>query len=727
MNKINTLNPYIGPRPFRREEKNLFFGRDAEADILISEIIEKEVVILYGLSGAGKTSLINACLIDLLEIEGFRVFKIDRIGEQINKVDNLQNIFVFNTLRHLTSDRIGEQEFLEIDLNNFIAKYYHDKLMVLIFDQFEEIFTSHIDRWQDRVEFLKQVQELCEQFPNIKVVFAIREDFLGSLNSYSKIWGKKPFYFRFELLNKNKALDAVIKPIEQTSRKYDIGIAEKIVNELLQTKFQDQDGRTKIIEGEFVEPVQLQIVCKTLWDGLQAEEKIITHKHLMEIGGVEKSLEDFYGTALQRALEKYPDKEKEVRNWIEKMLITPIKTRGSALYGNIESDGIPNTIINSFINSYLIRTEKRAGARWISLSHDRFIEPILKSNHQWQENQLMKKQEIQKKKRKIAYAFISILFVFVISIAFYMFWSYNRKAHRWIEFVSSQFIDIITSNEVIVNEKLKMIDDMVNEREIDKRSVVGEGLLKLEEVEKKEIERLLVSINCSTQEGMVFIPEGKFLYGGSSEEEDLPQEIDLLGFYIDKYPVTNAEYLKFLDNTRGGQHGPYCHFNENKQIKSNHKPKFWGEPQYRQYSSKPDDPVIFIDWYDAYAYAKWAGKRLPTEQEWEKAARGLYGRKYPWGYFSNYDEISPGPFPINQKLIDLPSPFGCYDMVGKIWQWTNSQKKDLNDVFVSKCVLRGAPYKGEQLKFARVTVRSQFYPGFSNYDIGFRCVKDCPQ
>lgn len=221
---------------------------------------------------------------------------------------------------------------------------------------------------------------------------------------------------------------------------------------------------------------------------------------------------------------------------------------------------------------------------------------------------------------------------------------------------------------------------------------------------------------------MVLIPAGDFQMGDHFNEgwdDEFPvHTVYLDAFYMDIYGVTNAQFQKFMDAT--GHREPYK----------------WGDSLF----NSPEQPVVGVNWHDAVAYAEWAGKRLPTEAEWEYAARGgLSGMKYPWGNDishgdANYDGAggrdvweytSPvGSFP--------PNGYGLYDMAGNLWEWCSDvynqdyysispERNPTGPDSGSRRVLRGGSW-GDDPSGLRVTPRYGNNPGGANYYMGFRCV-----
>jgi serine/threonine-protein kinase len=230
---------------------------------------------------------------------------------------------------------------------------------------------------------------------------------------------------------------------------------------------------------------------------------------------------------------------------------------------------------------------------------------------------------------------------------------------------------------------------------------------------------------------MALIPAGEFIMGNDSEflNERPQRRVYLDAFYIDKFEVTNAEYKEFVDAT--GRAVPFVN-------------AFWAEPfNWRNGTYPPgkgDYPVVLATWYDAAAYAKWAGKRLPTEAEWERAARGADGRTWPWGNAWDVNKCNVKESFINSTqpvylFGDGVSPAGCYNMAGNAMEWTADwyaetyykQAPSTNPPGPStglQKVARGGAWDSNLNLYARTGYRHYFQPKTANPGIGFRCAKD---
>jgi WD40 repeat protein len=389
-------NPYIGPRPFERQDKDLFFGRDREASDVLSLVIAHRVLLLYAQSGAGKTSLLNAGLIPLLEEEGFEVLRPARVQGLIPEAietEAIPNHYVFNTLMSWAEDGADLRQIIQMSLADFLKERKHptdeDGLpspRVIIFDQLEELFALYGERWRDREEFFDQIRDALGRDRLLRAVLVIREDYLAQLDPYAPLLPEKlRTRYRMECLREGTALLAITGPLRDTRRRFAEGVAEKLVEDLLKVRVETETGETKEVLGEFVEPVQLQVVGQSLWQDLPYDVTVITRDHLISYGDVNQVLSGFYERSIKQATQEAGVKERDLRLWFEHDLITSAGTRGMAHIAKGTTEGIPSKAVDVLERLHLIRGEWRAGARWYELTHDRLIEPIQESNRAWGE------------------------------------------------------------------------------------------------------------------------------------------------------------------------------------------------------------------------------------------------------------------------------------------------------------------------------------------------------
>ena len=237
--------------------------------------------------------------------------------------------------------------------------------------------------------------------------------------------------------------------------------------------------------------------------------------------------------------------------------------------------------------------------------------------------------------------------------------------------------------------------------------------------------------------GMVYVPAGEFIMGSDPDVDPMTDELDELpqhkvfldAYFIDKHEVSNADYTKFVEAT------------------GHRNSIFWDNPKFNH----PDQPVVGVTWGDASAYAAWIGKRLPTEAEWEKAARGTDARIWPWGNEfdptkCNFDDEGKFDGHLDGFAMAAPvdsfeqgaSPYGALNMTGNVAEWV-ADWFDMEYYAVSPAENpKGPPTSGMGKKSWRgaswFAGSEQMRCAFREYDdivasgqiLGFRCAKDAP-
>lgn len=506
------LQPYVGPRPFEDEDldRERFFGRDFEASELLSLVTAHAVVLLYAQSGAGKTSMINAKLAPLLKAQRFDVLPPARVQGAPRSSSGTRNEYIHNVLTSWANPSdlaavegmslagyLKTRPRLMLDEDQPTAR-------IAIFDQFEELFTSSLDRPADRRDLIVAISDalegsptllqpesvidapaFCERLqedrdpsaaylrarmqpdavqrlrevnpssdelrtivahelnrviqnallyrgpawfqppidptllaqlreqherrlprlnrllleamfaghfvrsvegdPLLRVLLVIREDFLAELDTFAPLLPERlRIRFRLERLGAPAALDAIRKPVEKlTSRRFAPTVAEQLVTDLMKTETATADGARVTVSQEFVEPVQLQVVCDRLWRELPADTVVITDAHIRRFGNVDKALSDFYERCLAEVAARTAVNEPVLRRWFQEQMITPAGTRGTVFRGKTDTAELPNAVVDVLEKLHLIRREVQRGATWYEITHDRFIGPILESNRRW--------------------------------------------------------------------------------------------------------------------------------------------------------------------------------------------------------------------------------------------------------------------------------------------------------------------------------------------------------
>ena len=386
----SAAEPYIGPQPFGLADADRFYARKVEARELFALTIAHQVVMLYAESGAGKTSLLHAGLQPLLKGRGFQVLPIGRVRDPIaeDQHETAENVYGAGLLGSLGGSNVARPEQSGHPVSCWLACAPREERAprALIIDQFEELFTYRPDRWKDRSAFVEDVAQALDDDPLLRVVLALREDHLAELDTYAHLLpGGLQDRYRLPRLDEEGALAAIHGPLESFGWRFDEDAARRLVLDLRTEQIEVSPGRTQPVLGEFVEPVQLQVVCQQIWRAVAvpppaASDRVITQSDVRRFGDVTKALSGFYERALSNAVVESGEEEWRLRSWFETHLITPAGTRGFVYQGARDAQGIRNKAVEVLVREHLLRGEVRAGARWYELTHDRLIGPIREAN-----------------------------------------------------------------------------------------------------------------------------------------------------------------------------------------------------------------------------------------------------------------------------------------------------------------------------------------------------------
>lgn len=384
-------NPYVGPQSFHYGQA--LYGRTRETTKLLDLLIAERIVLLYSPSGAGKTSLIEAALRPSLEAEEFEVLPVVRLNREPvpGALPNRpRNRYVMSTLLSLEGGVPTGRRSLE-QLDEMTIADYMDAWPdldgrpgneVLFFDQFEEILADPVDHHVKEQFFLELGEALRDR--HLWALFAMREDFLAGLDPFLRLVPTRfASRFRLDALTVDQALQAMTQPAHEDGVDFTEAAATRLVDDLRRVRVQRADG-VSLEYGRFVEPVQLQVVCRRLWERLDPDATEVTVTDVEAVGDVDRALADYYAECVAAAAAASGVPERALRDWAEDVLITPQGFRAQVLEGPRDSQ----EALRALTRTHLLRAEDRRGAIWYELVHDRLIDPIRSDNSRWREEHL---------------------------------------------------------------------------------------------------------------------------------------------------------------------------------------------------------------------------------------------------------------------------------------------------------------------------------------------------
>lgn len=383
-------SPYVGPRPFRRGE--LFFGRERETTGLVDTLLASRIVLLHSPSAAGKTSLLQAAVAPEMERRDFQLcvqrapFSPARVSTPATlKADNSYAAGVVSCLLAHRNDLDRARTFTISDALDLLAKEpgAPDQQLLMI-DQFEEVLILDPTDFEGQKAFFRQLGAALDS-RNRWALIAMREDFMGGLDCFLRyIPGHLRTTFRLDLLKTESAKLAIRLP----SEKFGVDFTDDAATGLIRDLQLIRTGRADDRRGTYVEPVFVQVVCDSLWRRVHEQHAVvssITTKDLTAFGPLDAALAVYYNWVLKEASRGSRPVEREIREWIERQLLTKDHLRRQTMTRPNLPDADADAVMTVLQDRYLVRGDRRGETVWWELSHDRMSSPIVDDNEAWRQ------------------------------------------------------------------------------------------------------------------------------------------------------------------------------------------------------------------------------------------------------------------------------------------------------------------------------------------------------
>lgn len=737
---LNSYKEPILPEPYKflnnfiEQDETIFFGRDTEINEFLKIVKSNRLSLLFGKSGVGKTSFLLAGIIPKFFAQNYLPIYLRCNQNPLTSIK--KKLIKLNMLKSKELNEIPENELIKL-----VIEVLKDtkKILVIVIDQFEEFFitlSSHIRK--EFIEVLKTIY--IEQNIDVKIILSFREDFFVEFHEISHIIPDIiNIRYRLSELSEEKARDSIIKPLNIIGLSMEGGLVNHILSELS-------------VHGK-IEPAQLQIVCFRLYSKLKENQKIITWEDLKNSHGVDGILEEYVDFALEDIMSNDREKAKAILKSMVSAKNTRVPLRKSEIskikYMNQEiGDKEADLLVKELVNRRLIikKTQEREESDSYELTHEYLIGKIKK----WIDDRdykikMAKDLLLQEENNWNNYKEVMELYKFKIinslkkdiepdgaklGLLLRNAIQYDIDINYWVEknFDNPEVLDFLgdalsdKNKEIKRNALISVI--LIDEKFIDKKEI----LILLGEIGNPNILAKIVELNCKFNridkpsiikirsiiehriiKNMTFVPNGecligfppqikiieelkeKGLYAAWFDNEYPLHTINVKDFLMDKYLVTNEEYQEF-------------------------------EPNHTFPEGQERHPATNISWFKAKAYAEWIGKDLPTEEEWEKAARGTDKRLFPWGNEFETTKCNTrlsgitGTTPVDEYPEGV-SPYGCYDMAGNVWEWTNSWREKDETIIV-----RGGSWSQQGiLPWCAYKYDYNAKEGMQN--VGFRCIR----
>ncbi|MBN1660852.1 MAG: SUMF1/EgtB/PvdO family nonheme iron enzyme [Anaerolineae bacterium] len=725
--------PYKFLDYYERDDAAIFFGRDLEAELLQSTVLAHKLTVFYGRSGTGKTSLLLARVLPALEAQDYRVAYARMLGEPASEVKAaVRGLEGAGQLSYRDRGRRLVDVLAE-------ALPPAGRLVVVLdqFEEFfvrqgEAVRTAFAREMADCLGRPSPsppapLPEGEGRRLDVRFVLSLRDDYLGALDEMSEVLPQDVFRHRFRLenLTREKALLAILKPAEAFGLRVEEALRERLIADL-----EDQG-----LEPANLQIVLYRLyrdaVEQGMWDERDKQGAGLTLARYGALGGTREILAGY----LDEVLADLPDAaQQQAARAVLKSMVTAQQTKAAVSGQEIARGdlvarvGLGEAELDRLL-AYLrgrrvvrkFGEEAAEGGRY-ELAHEVMVEKVWA----WVSDEELRVLDIRDMLRRAMGDWgkfghllergklelvqscceqlaldddeIELLFRSALAAgAEVPYWrdrapavvgkveeellagleagdpkQAERAVSGWVNLASPAVVRRLTGvvEADFGNAPVIWVDHLGKRCEVrrtilnlatprQRRAVAALGGMALPEA--------MEVLARWTPPGMVLVPAGPFTMGSTeSSDQGSVHEVWLDAFWIDRYPVTVAQWAAFLAG--GGWESRALWTEAGWQWRQREQPERGDARQH-------DHPMVEICWYESLACARWAGKMLLSEAQWEKAARGTDARRYPWGdefdkkKCNTKESDSRGTTPVGKYSPQGDSPYGCADMAGNVQEW----------------------------------------------------------